>query len=426
MSLIDGATRIAVNPDFCVNVSATAVDTFEGLNEKKSKETLYIASEYYSSASGKVTVELYKTAIEDLTKVPQPDLLTMFSTTAIESGPQVILLKVIQNTRRLVVIMKTGDIYTVSLDDARTELDLKCRVENGVLAASWSPDEFRFALVTGLNTLVVMTLAFDVQFEALLKDPSPALSTECSPNDDNLPRISWRKDGSYLVVSTISPSHRQLRVYQRLSRGKVSLPTLITGLEHPLSWGSSSIASTKNVVDENGYTQHSVIFFDEKGSTAGNSFDLIEIIVPLSTNGNSPQPNGNDPPDQGIQQVDRLVKEVKWNADSNVLAVWTTQKTQQTPQQTQNSSSSGNIQFGMFLNADLNVLVQGARLGEQAQEQLRLHNSSGNNHYVQLIGNKKAIRPKEIKTPKLSAIEWHPKKPILILTTASDVYIYSL
>ncbi|KAF9043685.1 hypothetical protein BDP27DRAFT_1374220 [Rhodocollybia butyracea] len=162
---IKGATCSIVDPDFRVNIGTTAIDTH--------KDRLYNASEHFSEDSDKVTIHLYRTTIGEIKKVPRSELLTTYSTTAVGSAPQLVLLKVIQNAQKLVVITKNGDIISVSLDDDLTpEVEAKYKIKDGLLAASWNQDKGYFVLVTGLNTLMLMAVTFDTLCEALPKDPT--------------------------------------------------------------------------------------------------------------------------------------------------------------------------------------------------------------------------------------------------------------
>ncbi|VDH98149.1 elongator complex protein 1 [Mytilus galloprovincialis] len=115
--------------------------------------------------------------------------------------------------------------------------DLECvgNVESGFTSMCWSPDLELLVLTTGQETMIMMTREFDPVTEKSLhpeqfgsaefvtvgwgkketqfhgsvgkqaatikpEDEKPAL-----PWDDRKPRISWRGDGQFFVVSTISP-----------------------------------------------------------------------------------------------------------------------------------------------------------------------------------------------------------------------------
>lgn len=136
-----------------------------------------------------------------------------------------------------------------------------------------------------------------------------------SPDDDDQPRISWRGDGAYVVVSFISKSssrpRRDLRVYDRQGvLQNVSEP--IAGLEHVLSWRPSGnlIASTQRFGFEGGGAgkagRHDLVFFERNGLRHG------EFGIRESTNEDA----------SSSLRWGYKVKELFWNCDSNILTVW--------------------------------------------------------------------------------------------------------
>ncbi|KAJ4471530.1 IkappaB kinase complex IKAP component [Lentinula aciculospora] len=321
-------------------ICSTAVD----LDEK----TIYIASEK-SASDGGVNVEIYRVD-KNSSKDAAPEVVSMFSATALGSATQLISFKIIEDTRNLVAIMRNGDITTASLDDEMLMMEVQGSVDEGLQAAAWSPDNSLLALTTGDNKLILMTLTFDVisetpletaefgqdapinvgwgskqtQFhgslgKAAAQTSSSNIPVGCSPDDDNLPRISWRGDGAYFVVSSITPtgplSHRVLRVYDHQAVLQ-STSESVSGLEHTLSWRPSGnlIASTQRFGYEGGGVgrdgRHDLVFFERNGLRHGE-FELRpgHGLVP--------------PPGQKLSlKWGYKVKEIKWSSDSNVLAVW--------------------------------------------------------------------------------------------------------
>lgn len=139
-----------------------------------------------------------------------------------------------------------------------------------------------------------------------------------SPDDDLLPRISWHGDGASFVVSSLSPegvsdslSHRTLRVYDR--QGVLqSTSEKVPGLEHPLVWRPSGnlIVSTQRFGYDGGGAgregRHDVIFFERNGLRHGEfSLKAEQLSV-----------KGND------SKWGYKVRELAWNSDSTVLAIW--------------------------------------------------------------------------------------------------------
>ncbi|ESK87867.1 pol ii transcription elongation factor [Moniliophthora roreri MCA 2997] len=319
------------------HITSTALDL--------DQNALYAASEKVS-VDGEVEVEIYRIG-EDET-VDQPAIYTMFSSIASgsRSASQVVSLRVIPDSRKLVAVMRGGDITTMPLDEEAAMAQVEGSVDQGFLAASWSPDESLLALITGDAKLILMTSEFDVlsegpmettdfgkdapinvgwgskqtQFHGSLGKAAAQASTNVavgsSPDDDTLPRISWRGDGAYFVVSTTTQNstlaHRVLRVYDR--QGVLqSTSEGVPGLEHTLSWRPSGnlIAGTQRFGFEGGGAgragRHDLVFFERNGLRHGE-FELR-------------------PKDMGIIQQEKFkwgyrVKEVGWSSDSNVLTVW--------------------------------------------------------------------------------------------------------
>ena len=140
-----------------------------------------------------------------------------------------------------------------------------------------------------------------------------------SPDDDEIPRISWRGDGAYFVVSALSNKNpqsglrrRALRVYNR-DAALQSTSEAVAGLEHVLSWRPSGnlIVSTQRFGFEGGGAgkdgRHDVVFFERNGLRHGE-FNLRESWKKTTLDGKI--------------NWGYAVKEVSWSADSNILSVW--------------------------------------------------------------------------------------------------------
>lgn len=148
-----------------------------------------------------------------------------------------------------------------------------------------------------------------------------------SPDDDGLPRISWRGDGAFFAVSSLSPlpigsepdltttrhRRRTLRFYSHAgSLQSTSEPT--PGLEHVLSWRPSGnwIVSTQRYGFEGGgdgrVGRHDLVLFERNGLRRGE-FNL-ESTLGVRKASNEPG------------QWEYKVREVSWSSDSSVLSVW--------------------------------------------------------------------------------------------------------
>lgn len=153
--------------------------------------------------------------------------------------------------------------------------------------------------------------------------PSPT-KTSSSPDDDYLPRISWRGDGAHFSISTLdatapssssssTPTRRVIRTYSRTAILQ-STSEPISGLEHQLAWqpSGSLIASTQRFgtfegAGEGREGRHDVVFFERNGLRHGE-FELRE--------GAGKKRDGEG------RGWEYRVRELSWNCDSSLLAVW--------------------------------------------------------------------------------------------------------
>ncbi|KAJ3055398.1 hypothetical protein HK097_010674, partial [Rhizophlyctis rosea] len=241
---------------------------------------------------------------------------------------EVVGLQYLPDSQALCCALAGGDIVLVRTDDEQAEPDVVGTVDSGILAMSWSPDHELVVMVTGYGTLLEMTKDFDVIAEVPIyvqekgEDVQHALGwgkkeTQfhgsegkqaaqrkdtsdtgiASPDDDQLPRLSWRGDGNFFVCSTLEPGgdKRLLRVYNRECALQSTSET-VAQLEHPLSWRPSGnvIASTQRLPH-----RHDVVFFERNGLRHGEF---------------------------SIREPGAKVVELQWNADSSVLAVWLTRE----------------------------------------------------------------------------------------------------
>ncbi|KAM4706912.1 elongator complex protein 1 [Discoglossus pictus] len=221
------------------------------------------------------------------------------------------------------VATSTGDVILYNW--STTQLECVGSVDSGIVTMSWSPDQELVLLVTGQQTLIMMTKDFEpitetptqpddfgegkfitvgwgkkeTQFhgsegkQAARQKPvavQPAVAW-----DDRRPRVSWRGDGQLFAVSDIclETGARKVRVWNReLALQSTSEP--VEGLEQALSWKptGSLIASTQSKPNK-----HDVVFFEKNGLLHG------EFTLPFL---------------KGQVKVNELL----WNADSTVLAIW--------------------------------------------------------------------------------------------------------
>lgn len=143
-----------------------------------------------------------------------------------------------------------------------------------------------------------------------------------SPDDDNAPRISWRGDGTYFVVSSLADAdehglrQRTLRVYDR-NGALQSTSEPVAGLEHTLAWRPSGnlIAGTQRFGFEGGgagrESRHDVVFFERNGLRHGEFTLNPDCFLPKA---------GKDTTYE--LKWGYRVRDLLWNSDSSVLAVW--------------------------------------------------------------------------------------------------------
>ncbi|XP_018425490.1 PREDICTED: elongator complex protein 1 [Nanorana parkeri] len=240
-----------------------------------------------------------------------------------DGSGQVVGIQDVPDQQSVCLATATGDVILCNLSTG--QLECVGSVDSGIVAMGWSPDQELILLVTGQQTLILMTKDFEpiseipihqedfgegkfitvgwgkkeTQFhgsEGKRAAQRKVLSVQPAlPWDDQLPRITWRGDGQLFALSTICPQtgSRKIRVWNReLSLQSTSEP--VEGLEQSLCWkpSGSLIASTQSKPNK-----HDVIFFEKNGLMHG------EFTLPFA---------------KGEVQVIELI----WNSDSTILAVW--------------------------------------------------------------------------------------------------------
>ncbi|XP_031424858.1 elongator complex protein 1 isoform X2 [Clupea harengus] len=221
------------------------------------------------------------------------------------------------------VATSTGDVILYNLNTH--QLECVGSVDSGLTGMSWSPDQELVTLTTGQQTIIMMTKDFEPITEVQIhqedfgegkfitigwgkketqfhgsegKQAAQKKNIEELPAvewDDRRPRVTWRGDGQLFAVSAVCPETgaRKVRVWNRECILQATSET-INGLEQALCWkpSGSLIASTQRHPNK-----HSVVFLEKNGLLHG------DFTLPLHK-------------DQA------KVKELLWNSDSSVLAVW--------------------------------------------------------------------------------------------------------
>ncbi|KAM6999828.1 elongator complex protein 1 [Tautogolabrus adspersus] len=216
-----------------------------------------------------------------------------------------------------------GDVILFNLNTCK--LECVGSVESGLTSMCWSPDEELVILTTGQETIIMMTKDFEPITEVGIhqddfgegkfitvgwgkketqfhgsegKQAAQKKIQEVQPAaawDDRRPRVTWRGDGQLFAVSAVCPQTgaRKVRVWNREGVLQATSET-INGLEQALCWkpSGSLMASTQRHPNK-----HSVVFMEKNGLLHG------DFTLPFSK-------------DQA------KVKDLLWNSDSTVLAVW--------------------------------------------------------------------------------------------------------
>lgn len=217
----------------------------------------------------------------------------------------------------------SGDVVLYNL--STNQLECVGSVDSGVTGMSWSPDQELVVLITGQETIIMMTKDFEPVTEVKIhqdefgegkfitvgwgKKETQFHGTEgkaaavrklmeivpAVPWDDHKFRVTWRGDGQLFAVSAICPltGSRKLRVWNRECVLQ-STSELVNGLEQALCWkpSGSLIASTQRKLNK-----HNIVFFEQNGLLHG------EFPLPFNKD-----------------QV--KVQELLWNNESTVLAIW--------------------------------------------------------------------------------------------------------
>ncbi|KAK6535140.1 hypothetical protein TWF694_001618 [Orbilia ellipsospora] len=236
-----------------------------------------------------------------------------------------------QDDLSICLVLKGGDVIVVreTPSNDQSKVEIVGSVEEGIGAASWSPDESLLAIATAADTFVLMTRQFELVADSKLSDEDLGLSKhvnvgwgkketqfkgkrvaalrdptmpekvddgKLSVSDTGHARLSWRGDGKYVALSTIqSGKRRVIRVFGRSGElDGASEP--VDGMEGTLSWRPSGnlIASTRHLE-----TEHEIIFFERNGLRHGG--------FPLRL--------------QSVETKRHQVYDISWNIDSTILAV---------------------------------------------------------------------------------------------------------
>ncbi|KAI1373749.1 IkappaB kinase complex, IKAP component [Hypoxylon crocopeplum] len=292
-----------------------------GPNEQDGRIRLARISEHVRASS--IDIECQEVASWDAPS-PNPDL-------AVDS---VVSLHHFSDTLTTCLVLEGGDIVLVQESEGLSpqdgvHIEIMGSIDEGITAASWSPDEELLAITTKANTVVFMSRSFDgiadmtmtaedlkaskhvsvgwgkkeTQFQGrgakALRDPTIPEKVDqgvINPDDDGRVTISWRGDGAYVAINSIEADIRRvIRVYSRDGvLDSVSEP--VDGMVGALSWrpAGNLMAGIQRLED-----RIDVIFFERNGLRHGQ-FSLRT-------------PEG--------RPLAKYPIRLEWNSDSTVLAV---------------------------------------------------------------------------------------------------------
>ncbi|KAL5004669.1 hypothetical protein ScPMuIL_018125 [Solemya velum] len=189
------------------------------------------------------------------------------------------------------IVTNTGNLLLFNV--LLGQLECVGCVESGLTEMAWSPDLGLVILITGQETMIMMTREFDPVTEVAMhpeqfgeskfitvgwgkketqfhgsegKGAAKKKSVDVNPAmfwDDTKPRVSWRGDGQNFVVSSVDPSTgaRKLRVWSRECT-HLSTSEDVDGVEQSLAWKPSGGLIATSQTKQN---KHDIIFFEKNG-----------------------------------------------------------------------------------------------------------------------------------------------------------------
>lgn len=184
---------------------------------------------------------------------------------------EILLLQYFADMTTACLVLAGGDLVIVRENPAadQEKIEIVGTVDAGIAAAAWAPDEELLAIVTRVDTLILMSRDFEPVTEAnlspedlkaskhvsvgwgkketqfqgkrakALRDPTMPESVDdgkLSPLDDGKVSVSWRGDGAFLAINSIVKGERRvIRVFTREAvLDSASEP--VDGLEGALTW----------------------------------------------------------------------------------------------------------------------------------------------------------------------------------------------
>lgn len=242
---------------------------------------------------------------------------------------EILNLKFFSDSDSAVIVLSTGDLYNAH---GNGSVELCGSFEQIIYDAAWSPDEEILAVVTA-TSVIYLSRGFDpiadtpieikdlsfskhvsvgwgkaeTQFQGkgakALRDPTMPIKVDSGIIDDHDDRsmtLSWRGDGEFLSVSSVdnvseSLSKRTIRVYGR-NGALVNVSEPVDTMEGTIAWRpSGNVIASVQRKSPNNRDSPDLIFFERNGLRRYEFSLRIAATEP--------------------------VRQLAWNADSNILAV---------------------------------------------------------------------------------------------------------
>ena len=184
----------------------------------------------------------------------------------------------------IVCLSKRGAI--VNVDPSTGEADLVGVFDQGLEAASWSPDGEILLMVTSTEDeedevdtnnqpqVNSRLMTMNAQFEVLAEVTIPKYIPSSDSPDFNI-SVTWRPDGTLCAVSSVDAEDnmRKIRIYRRetldlhaIGRAEDASGTLVKGLQNTaISWASTGCSLLLSSVQRKGKKTQQVVFFEPNG-----------------------------------------------------------------------------------------------------------------------------------------------------------------